>query len=107
MESDVPAGQRQPERPRGRPRAFNDKTDQNTIQALDRALGLLTRLAASPGLTLSELAGQSGQAAATVYRALITMQGHGMVELEEQGQVHVFVEPQQGRHLLQRRARCP
>lgn len=74
-------------RPRGRPKAFNDKTDQNTVQALDRALGLLATLAAAPGLTLSELADTSGQAVATVYRALVTLQGHGMVEIEEPGQV--------------------
>ena len=74
-------------RPRGRPRAFHDKTDQNTVQALDRALGLLSTLAAAPGMTLSELADTSGQAVATVYRALVTLQGHAMVELEEPGQV--------------------
>ncbi len=74
-------------RPRGRPRAFQDKTDQNTIQALDRALGLLAILAANPGLTLSDLASESGQAVATVYRALVTLQTHGMVECEEQGQL--------------------
>ena len=74
-------------RPRGRPRAFNDKTDQNTVQALDRALGLLAHLAGSPGLTLSDLAAQTGQAVATVYRALVTLQGHGMVEVEEPGQI--------------------
>lgn len=74
-------------RPRGRPKAFHDKTDQNTVQALDRALGLLEVLAAHPGLTLSELATQSGQAVATVFRALATLQAHGMVECEEPGQV--------------------
>lgn len=72
---------------RGRPKAFNDKTDQNTVQALDRALGLLEILAASPGLTLSELAVQSKQAVATVFRALVTLQARGMVELEEPGQI--------------------
>lgn len=76
-----------PAKPRGRPRAFNDKTDQNTVQALDRALGLLTLLSARPGRTLSELAADSGQAVATVYRALITLQQHGMVEVEEPGQI--------------------
>lgn len=74
-------------RPRGRPKAFHDKTDQNTVQALDRALGLLEVLAAKPGLTLSELAAESGQAVATVFRALATLQAHGMVECEEPGQV--------------------
>ncbi len=74
-------------RARGRPKAFDDKTEQNTVQALDRALGLLEILAASPGLTLSELALRSEQAVATVYRALVTLQGRGMVEIEEPGQI--------------------
>ncbi len=74
-------------RPRGRPKAFHDKTDQNTVQALDRALGLLEMLGAGPGHTLSELSVASGQAVATVFRALVTLQAHGMVEVEEPGQV--------------------
>jgi IclR family transcriptional regulator, acetate operon repressor len=77
----------EPPRPRGRPKAFHDKTDQNTVQALDRALGLLSVIAAHPGLTQSELAARSGQAVATVYRALVTLQAHGMVEVEEPGQI--------------------
>jgi IclR family acetate operon transcriptional repressor len=76
-----------PRRARGRPRAFHDRTEQNTVQAVDRALGLLGHLADRGGLTLSELAEVSGQAVATVYRALVTLQGRGMVELEEPGQV--------------------
>lgn len=74
-------------RPRGRPRAFHDKTEQNTIQALDRGLEILTALTARPGLTLSELAAETQQAVATVYRALVTLQQHGMVECEEPAQV--------------------
>ena len=74
-------------RPRGRPKAFHDTTDQNTVQSLDRAMVLLDSLAQSSGLTLSDLAQQTGQAAATVYRALITLQAHGMVEVEERGQL--------------------
>ncbi len=74
-------------RPRGRPKAFHDKTDQNTIQSLDRAMGLLAVLAGASGLTLSELAEASGQAAATVYRALVTLQQHGFVECEDPGQI--------------------
>ncbi len=74
-------------RPRGRPRAFHDKTDQNRVQALDRGVALLSVLAAHPGLTLSDLADRAGQPVATVYRALVTLQGHGMVELEEPGQI--------------------
>ncbi|THD83449.1 IclR family transcriptional regulator [Aliigemmobacter aestuarii] len=74
-------------RPRGRPKAFHDKTDQNTVQSLDRALSLLERLAASSGMTLSELATDTDESVATVYRALVTLQTHGMVEAEEPGQV--------------------
>lgn len=77
----------QPARPRGRPKAFNDKTDQNTVQALDRGLDLLAVLAVRSGLTLSDLAAETGQAVATVYRALVTLQGHAMVEVEEPGQL--------------------
>lgn len=74
-------------RPRGRPKAFHDKTDQNTVQSLDRAMRLLEILAASSGLSLSDLAAQSAQAPATVYRALVTLQSHGIVEIEEPGQL--------------------
>lgn len=74
-------------KPRGRPKAFNDKTDQNTVQALDRALSLLEHLSLRPGLSLSDLAEETGQAVATVFRALVTLQAHGMVELEEPGQL--------------------
>ena len=74
-------------RPRGRPKAFHDTTDQNTVQSLDRAMAMLAVLAKSTGLTLSDLAAQTGQAAATIYRALITLQSHGMVEVEEKGQL--------------------
>ena len=74
-------------RPRGRPKSFTDKTDQNRVQALDRAMVLLRRLAESPGLTLSELAAAEGEAPATVYRVLVTLQAHGIVETEDPGQL--------------------
>ncbi|MCE6958945.1 IclR family transcriptional regulator [Cereibacter sphaeroides] len=74
-------------RTRGRPKAVEDKTEQNTVQSLDRALAMLKLLSRSEGMTLSELAAESGEAAATVYRALVTLQAHGMIEMEEQGQV--------------------
>ena len=57
------------------------------MQSLDRAMGLLRLLSERTGLTLSELAAESGQAPATVYRVLTTLQGHGMVESEEPGQL--------------------
>lgn len=74
------------QKPRGRPKAFTDKTDQNTVQALDRGLQILAHVAAHPGRTLSEIAEATGEAVATVFRALVTLQGHGMVEVEEPGQ---------------------
>lgn len=73
-------------RARGRPRAFHDKTEQNTVQSLDRALSILGVLAQNSGLTLTELAQAAGQAPATVYRALCTFQTHGFVELDAEAQ---------------------
>ncbi len=74
-------------RPRGRPRAFHDRSGQNTIQSLDRAMGLLAHLAEAPGLTLSELAQRAGQSPATVYRVLVTLEAHGITELDRAGQL--------------------
>lgn len=73
-------------RPRGRPRAFHDKTEQNTVQSLDRALSILGVLAQGSGLTLTELAQAADQAAPTVYRVLTTFQTHGFVELDAASQ---------------------
>lgn len=74
-------------RARGRPRDWHDKTDQNTIKSLDRAIGLLQRLGEMGGATLSELATDMGQSAATVYRVLVTFQGRGLVEYDDEAQV--------------------
>lgn len=73
-------------RARGRPRAFHDKTEQNTVQSLDRALGILEVLASGSGLTLTELSQAAEQSPATVYRVLTTFQSHGFVELEAEAQ---------------------
>ena len=67
-------------RARGRPRDWHDKTAQNTIKSLDRALEVLETLSDLGGSTLSELADAADQSPATVYRVLITMEGRGMVE---------------------------
>ncbi|MCX8508764.1 MAG: IclR family transcriptional regulator [Rhodobacteraceae bacterium] len=74
-------------RPRGRPKSFHDKTEQNTVQSLDRALMILRVVSESSGLSLTELAQQTGQSAPTTYRALTTLQSHGFVEMEEPGQL--------------------
>jgi len=69
-------------RQRGRPKAFDDKREQNTVKALDRGLLALETLSRTNGATLSELAGALDQAPATVYRMLQTLEGRGMVEME-------------------------
>ncbi len=73
-------------RGRGRPRAWDDKGDQNTIKSLDRALEVLVKLGELQGATLSELATELGESPATVYRVLSTFQGRGFVDFDEQGQ---------------------
>ena len=76
-----------PSRSRGRPKAWGDKTDQNTIKSLDRALDVLTRLGDLEEATLSELAADLNQSAATLYRVLTTYRAHGFTEFDEQRQV--------------------
>lgn len=73
-------------RPRGRPRAFHDKTEQNTIQSLDRAMLILDTLAATGGMTLTEIAKALDQSPATAYRVLTTLETRAIVELEPQAQ---------------------
>lgn len=73
-------------RSRGRPRAFNDKTEQNTIKSLDRAMMILEVLSTMGGATLTELANEVAESAATVYRVLSTLETRGMVELVEHDQ---------------------
>lgn len=71
-----------PKRNRGRPKAWDDKTAQNTIKSLDRAMGVFDHLSTLPGATLSELADDLDQSAATVYRILVTLEGRGLVEFD-------------------------
>lgn len=75
-----------PPRARGRPKAWGDKSEQNTIKSLDRALVVLGELARLESATLSGLAGSLKESPATVYRILTTFQSHGMVELDEHAQ---------------------
>jgi len=74
-------------RNRGRPKAWEDKTAQNTVKSLDRAMAVLDHLSTLPGATLSDLAEQTGQAAATVYRILVTLDGRGLVEFDTASQM--------------------
>lgn len=72
---------------RGRPKAWNDKTEQNTIKSLDRAMEVLDHLSTMPGATLSRLSGDLAQSAATVYRILVTLNTRGLVELDAETQM--------------------
>jgi IclR family acetate operon transcriptional repressor len=73
-------------RTRGRPRAFDDRTDRNTIQSLDRAMTILERISRGSGMTLTELAGDLAQSPATVYRVLTTLERRQLVELDPAAQ---------------------
>lgn len=67
---------------RGRPKAFHDTTEQNTIQSLDRALHVVRYVAENPDRSLTEIATSLEQSPATVYRVLVTLAGHQMVEMD-------------------------
>lgn len=73
-------------RARGRPRDWDDKTAQNTIKSLDRAMEVLEHLSDTPGATLSGLAEDLSQSPATVYRILVTLEGRGLVEFDPAAQ---------------------
>ena len=77
----------QPRRTRGRPKAWTDKTEQNTIKSLDRAMDVLDHLSTLPGATLSELAGNLDQSPATVYRVLVTLEQRGLVDFDAEAQL--------------------
>ncbi len=74
---------------RGRPRGSGGgggKAPAASVQALDRALGLLELVAGADGMTLSALAQASGLPPSTVHRLLTTLAAHGFVESGEQDQ---------------------
>jgi len=67
---------------RGRPKSFHDKSKQNTIKSLDRALDVLSFLADGGGRSLSEVSGELKQSTATIYRILSTLEARGAVEMD-------------------------
>ncbi len=77
----------EPKRKRGRPKAFHDKTEQNTIQSVDRAMVVLEAVAAAEGIALSQLAEDLEMPPATLYRMLSTLALHGMTEFDEAAQL--------------------
>lgn len=86
MESMDPT-ERSLKKSRGRPRDWHDKTAQNTIKSLDRAMEVFEFLSEAQGKTLSELASDLSQSPATVYRILVTLEGRGLVEFDQTNQV--------------------
>ncbi|WP_415919302.1 HTH-type transcriptional regulator BhcR [Tateyamaria sp. SN6-1] len=74
-------------RARGRPRDWHDKTAQNTIKSLDRAMEVFEHLSEAQGKPLTTLAAETGQSPATVYRILVTLEGRGLVEFDAEEQV--------------------
>ncbi|MCI2398418.1 HTH-type transcriptional regulator BhcR [Aliiroseovarius subalbicans] len=72
---------------RGRPRDWHDKTAQNTIKSLDRAMEVFEFLSEAQGQTLTMLAKDMNQSPATVYRILVTLEGRGLVEFDAIDQV--------------------
>lgn len=80
-------GETNSRRARGRPRDWDDKTAQNTIKSLDRAMEVFEYLSEAQGKPLSALAAETGQSPATVYRILITLEGKGLVEFDVEDQV--------------------
>ncbi|WP_102108229.1 HTH-type transcriptional regulator BhcR [Oceaniglobus roseus] len=71
---------------RGRPRAFHDKTAQNTVKSLDRAVQVLETLARLGSATLSGLAAEMGESPATLYRVLVTLQARRLTDFDEAAQ---------------------
>lgn len=74
-------------RARGRPRGWDDKTAQNTIKSLDRAMEVFEYLSETQGKALTALSDELKQSPATVYRILITLEGRGLVEFDHDAQV--------------------
>lgn len=82
-----------PRRARGRPRGWDDKTAQNTIKSLDRAMEVFEHLSEVQGRPLSALASELSQSPATVYRILVTLEARGLVEFDADEQLW-YVGPQ-------------
>ena len=72
---------------RGRPRGWDDKTAQNTIKSLDRAMEVFEYLSEAQGKPLTMLADEMDQSPATVYRILVTLEGRGLVEFDHEEQL--------------------
>src|SRR5690606_30291540 len=74
-------------RARGRPRDWNDNTDQNMIKSLDRAMSVFEYISQARGKNLSSIADELGQSPATIYRILVTLESKGLVEFDGDAQL--------------------
>lgn len=72
---------------RGRPRDWNDNTDQNMIKSLDRAMSVFEYISQARGKNLSSIADELGQSPATIYRILVTLESKGLVEFDGDAQL--------------------
>lgn len=72
-------------RARGRPRTAQEG-QAPTVQALDRAIQLLSALARDGRATLSELAARADMPPSSAHRLLTTMQAHALVDFSESTQ---------------------
>ena len=73
-------------RPRGRPKSQFKESSAGTMQSLDRALGVLTAVAARDRSALTDLAAALDIPTATTHRILTTLQKHGYVGFDEDRQ---------------------
>jgi IclR family transcriptional regulator, acetate operon repressor len=65
---------------RGRPRSLKLAAEPaGSVQAIDRGLGVLAIIAASDGLTLTDLAQRAGLAPSTAHRILASLEAHKFV----------------------------
>ena len=73
-------------RPRGRPRSQFTESTAGTLQSLDRALNVLTAIARSGRMSLTDLSLAVGIPTATTHRILTTLQKHDFVAFDEEHQ---------------------
>jgi len=73
-------------RARGRPKGFDNDDSKTVIQSLDRAIDVLDTLAEHGAMTLSEIAAEMDQSAATIYRILTTYSLRQLVEVDPANQ---------------------
>lgn len=73
-------------RQRGRPKSQFKESSAGTLQALDRAIGVLTAVAQYERATLSDLARDTDIPTATTHRILTTLQNHGFVTFDKERQ---------------------